>query len=110
MLLDAQDHTTAVMCLLPRLKYTTATSSAVSYFVDTHQNGSDFGEINDQKNENAGGAVKLIFHLDNIGVVFWKVDSNAHLGIAVPSSEAFLVESYSRGRILQLDATRRGLT
>ena len=48
MLLDAQDHTTAVMCLLPRLKYTTATSSAVSYFLDTHQNGSDFGEISNQ--------------------------------------------------------------
>ena len=36
------------MCLLPRLKYTTATSSAVSYFLDTHQNGSDFGEISNQ--------------------------------------------------------------
>ena len=36
------------MCLLPRLKYTAATSSAVSYFLDTHQNGSDFGEISNQ--------------------------------------------------------------
>ena len=67
--------------------------SAVNCFLYIHQNGSDFGEINDQKNENAGGAVKLIFHLDNIGVVFWKVDSNGHLGITVPSSETLLVES-----------------
>ena len=58
-------------------------------FLDTHQNGSDFGAINDQTNENVGTA-KLISHVDNIGVVFRKVDSNTHLGIAVPSSETFV--------------------
>ena len=58
-------------------------------FLDIHQNGSDFGAINDQTNENDGTA-KLISHVDNIGVVFWKVDSNTHLGITVPSSEAFV--------------------
>lgn len=49
-------------------------------------------------------------HVVNIGVVFWKVDSEAHLVITVPSSETFLVENYSRCRILQLDTARRDLT
>ena len=90
MLLDAQTHTTTVLCLSLRSKYVSAIFSTMNCFLDTHQNGSDFGAINDQTNENVGTA-KLISHVDNIGVVFWKVQSKARLGIFLPSYEAFLV-------------------
>ena len=89
MLLDAQTHTTTVLCLSLRSKYVSAIFSTMNCFLDTHQNGSDFGAINDQTNESVGIA-KLIPHVDYIGVVFRKVDSNTHLGITVPSSETFV--------------------
>ena len=68
-----------------------------------------FGEISEEKNENAGTA-KLILYVVNIGVMFWKVDSKAYFVLTLPSSETFFVKSYSRGSILQLDAARRGFT
>ena len=48
------------MCQLSELKQTTAMFSAVNYFLYTHQHSLIFGEINDQKDEDAGTA-KLIF-------------------------------------------------
>ena len=49
------------------------------------------GEISEEKNENAGTA-KLILHVVNIGIIFWKVDSKAHLVLTLPSSETFFGE------------------
>ena len=94
MLLDAQTHTTTVLCLSLRSKYVSAIFSTMNCFLDTHQNGSDFGAINDQTNESVGIA-KLIPHVDYIGVVFRKVDSNTHLGITVPSSGTFVSRKLS---------------
>ena len=68
-----------------------------------------FGEISEDKNENAGTA-KVVLYVVNIGVIFSKVDSKAHFVLTLPSSETFMVKSYSRGSIFQLDAARRGFT
>ena len=40
-------------------------------------------------------SAKEACHLDNIGVVFWKVQPKARLGIFLPSYEAFLVWCYT---------------
>ena len=50
-------------------------------------------------------SAKEACHLDNIGVVFWKVQSKARLGIFLPSYEAFLVWCYTGCHILVTSCT-----
>ena len=50
-------------------------------------------------------SAKEACHLDNIGVVFWKVQPKARLGIFLPSYEAFLVWCYTGCHILVTSCT-----